>query len=194
MTLLLEGQANDYVGKGLSGGDPGSSTLEPTGSRCGAAGHSWATSRFVRCDGGLLCSRRAAPANALPFAIPERRLWSKAWENTGCEYMTGGVVVILGATGRNFGAGMTGGVAYVWDLDGSFQGERRFNSEFVEVHRLADCICSEPALVRELVRRHVDVTGSRRGKQLLENWEHALTQILRVAPKAVDLPKPPGVR
>jgi glutamate synthase domain-containing protein 3 len=59
------------------------------------------------------------------------------------------------------------------------------------VHGLADCICCEPALVRELLGRHVNLTDSRRGKQLLETWEQAVRQILRVRPKAVDMPKPP---
>ena len=81
----------------------------------------------------------------------------------GCEYMTGGVVVVLGATGRNFGAGMTGGTAYVWDADGSFVAEQKFHPEFVETKPLDECACKEQAALRELLHQHVRKTGSRAG-------------------------------
>jgi glutamate synthase (ferredoxin) len=101
-----------------------------------------------------------------------------------CEYMTGGVVVILGATGRNFGAGMTGGVAYVWDPDHTFESGRKFHPEFVATDLLDDCTYQEQSLVRGLLQQHIRKTGSRVGQQLFEHWPQTLGQILRVAPKA----------
>ena len=191
MTLLLEGQANDYIGKGLLGGKvvrhPWSQLARAAEPQVilGNVALYGATSGFLFAAGSA--GERFAIRNSGATAVVEG-----VGEHC-CEYMTSGVVVILGATGRNFGAGMTGGVAYVWDLDGRFRSEPRFNSEFVEVHGLADCICGELARVHELVARHARLTDSRRAKQLLENWEHALLKILRVAPKAVEMPKPPAV-
>ena len=91
--------------------------------------------------------------------------------------------VILGATGRNFGAGMTGGTAYVWDPDGSFRAEQKFHPEFVETKLLDECACKEQASLCELLHRHALRTGSRLGQQLMENWPQTLQQMLRVAPK-----------
>ncbi len=102
----------------------------------------------------------------------------------GCEYMTGGIVVILGATGRNFGAGMTGGAAYVWDPENSFESAQKFHPEFVETELLDDCECNEQALVHDLLHRHVLKTGSRLGQELIGNWPETLTKMLRVAPKS----------
>ena len=101
----------------------------------------------------------------------------------GCEYMTGGVVLILGVTGRNFGAGMTGGTAYVWDPYASFVAEQRFHPDFVEVTPLADSDCDEQTAVRELLQQHVSKTGGRLGQRLVENWPKTLQQALRVAPR-----------
>jgi glutamate synthase domain-containing protein 3 len=93
------------------------------------------------------------------------------------------VVVILGATGRNFGAGMTGGVAYVWDPDRSFETGRKFHPEFVETDLLDDCSYQEQVLVRNLIQEYTYRTGSRVGQQLFERWPEALGKILRVTPK-----------
>jgi glutamate synthase (NADPH/NADH) large chain len=132
MTLTLEGQANDYVGKGLSGG---TLVLRPW-SQLARAAEPQAILGNVALYGATSGFLFAAGSAGERFAIRNSGATAVV-EGVGehcCEYMTGGVVVILGVTGRNFGAGMTGGVAYVWALDGCFQGERRFNSEFVEVH------------------------------------------------------------
>jgi glutamate synthase (ferredoxin) len=181
MSLLLEGQANDYVGKGLSGGEL---ILRPSGKL--ATAHApqvilgnvalyGATSGWLFAAGsaGERFAIRNSGATAVVEGVGEH----------GCEYMTGGVVVILGATGRNFGAGMTGGTAYVWDTDRSFITEQRFHPEFVETRSLDDCAFNEQAAVRELVHQHIFKTGSRVGRRLLESWPQTLQQTLRVTAK-----------
>src|SRR5271165_5056077 len=181
MTLALEGQANDYVGKGLSGGEL---ILRPSGKLAGtreaqvimgnvALYGATAGSLFAAGSAGERFAIRNSGATAVVEGIGEH----------GCEYMTGGTVVILGATGRNFGAGMTGGVAYVWDPDGGFQTEQKFHPEFVETEVLNDCDYKEQANVRELLQLHVCKTGSRLGQKLFETWPEAVQQMLRVAPK-----------
>jgi glutamate synthase domain-containing protein 3 len=97
--------------------------------------------------------------------------------------MTGGVVVILGSTGRNFGAGMTGGTAYVWDPDGSFRNGQKFHPEFVEPKPLDECSCPEQAALRELLHQHVAKTGSQIGEQLIQNWPQTIQQVLSIAPR-----------
>ena len=99
----------------------------------------------------------------------------------GCEYMTGGMVLILGVTGRNFGAGMTGGTAYIWDPHASFVIEQMFHPDFVAVTPLTDRDCEEQATVRELLHQHVLKTGSRLGQRLIESWPKTLQQFLRIA-------------
>ena len=181
MSLILEGQANDYVGKGLSGGEV---ILRPSGKLAAAAETHvimgnvclyGATSGFLFAAGsaGERFAIRNSGATAVVEGVGEH----------GCEYMTGGVVLILGVTGRNFGAGMTGGTAYVWDPHASFVAEQRFHPDFVEVTPLADWDCEEQTVVRELLHQHVLKTGSRLGQRLVENWPKTLQQVLRVAPR-----------
>ena len=98
--------------------------------------------------------------------------------NHGCEYMTGGVVAVLGATGRNFGAGMSGGVAYVYDPDGLFPS--RYNPGMVTVGRVTGGVDED--LLQALVSRHAELTGSVRAQGLLNDWNRALTAFWRVAP------------
>jgi glutamate synthase (NADPH/NADH) large chain len=97
--------------------------------------------------------------------------------------MTGGVVVILGSTGRNFGAGMTGGVAYVWDTAGLMNADHKYHAEFVDTRALSDCEQAEQTRVRDLIQQHAHKTNSRIGQQLLESWPTSVQQLLRVAPK-----------
>ena len=179
---MLEGQANDYVGKGLSGGEL---ILRPSG-KLGAGAEArvimgnvalyGATSGFLFAAGsaGERFAIRNSGATAVVEGVGEH----------GCEYMTGGVVVILGVTGRNFGAGMTGGTAYVWDPNASFVAEQKFHPDFVEVTPLADWDCEEQTAVRELLHQHVPKTGSRLGQRLIQDWPKTLQQILRVGPRS----------
>jgi glutamate synthase (ferredoxin) len=99
----------------------------------------------------------------------------------GCEYMTGGQVIVLGATGRNFAAGMSGGVAFVYDIDGKF--EKRLNPEMVNLYRLVESGDSDIAMVREQIEKHVELTGSGRGRGILENWDAELPRFFKVLPR-----------
>jgi glutamate synthase domain-containing protein 2/glutamate synthase domain-containing protein 1/glutamate synthase domain-containing protein 3 len=176
ITLTLEGDANDYLGKGLSGGKiiaypPRDATFEPHENII--AGNTLlygATSGEVYLRG--VVGERFAVRNSGARAVVE---------GTGdhcCEYMTGGVVVVLGITGRNFAAGMSGGTAFVLDWDGRF---------FTRVNRGHGSILLEPltdeedvAIVKELIARHRDYTGSRRAAEVLENWPQMQPRFVKV--------------
>ena len=99
--------------------------------------------------------------------------------DNGCEYMTGGRVVVLGRAGRNFGAGMSGGVGYVLDESGDFA--RRVNTQMVGVEKLEDA--REIAAVRAMVERHLAHTGSTRAKELLADWDKSVPRFVKVMPK-----------
>jgi glutamate synthase (ferredoxin) len=95
--------------------------------------------------------------------------------------MTGGQVIVLGETGRNFAAGMSGGVAYVYDIDGLF--EQRLNKEMVNLYRLIECSDTDIATVKSTIEKHVGYTGSPRGKFLLENWNAEVSKFFKVLPR-----------
>jgi glutamate synthase (ferredoxin) len=97
----------------------------------------------------------------------------------GCEYMTGGRVVVIGRTGRNFAAGMSGGVAYVLDVDGDFK--RRCNPGMVDLERLDQP--DEIGLVRDLIRRHVDATGSTYAAGILRDWIDVQPRFVKIMPR-----------
>ncbi len=180
ITLRLEGDANDYVGKGLSGGrlvlaPPRDATF--VAERNIIAGNVClygATSgeAFMR---GVV-GERFAVRNSGAVAVVE------GVGDHGCEYMTGGRVVVLGTTGRNFGAGMSGGIAYVNDPDGDFA--QRCNHEMVLLERLDD---EDAIVVSELIARHCALTGSTLGGRMLEHWSTSRTRFVRVI--AVDYKK-----
>ena len=180
MTIILEGQANDYVGKGLSGGEL---ILRPTG-KLAVANDAQAILGNVALYGATSGRLFAAGSAGERFAIRNSGATAvvEGVGEHGCEYMTGGVVVILGSIGRNFGAGMTGGVAYIWDSSGSAKAQQKCHSEFVETCRLRDC--AEQARVRDLLQQHAAKTDSRIGQRLLENRSTTVKQILRVAPRS----------
>ena len=175
ITLTLEGDANDYVGKGLSGGRL--VIRPPQNSRFVAeeqviAGNVigyGATSgeMFIRGRVGERFCVRNSGASAVVEGIGDH----------GCEYMTGGRVVVLGATGRNFGAGMSGGIAYVYDPDGSF--DRRVNPEMVQIEKLDD---DDTAFVHDIVARHVEHTGSEIGRRVLASWSVESGRFRKVMP------------
>jgi glutamate synthase (ferredoxin) len=98
----------------------------------------------------------------------------------GCEYMTAGLVVVLGRAGRNFGAGMSGGVAFVLDQDGTFP--NRLNRELVRADRVTEA--DEIETLRGLIQRHRELTGSERARELLAGWSQQLGLFWKVAPKA----------
>jgi glutamate synthase (ferredoxin) len=176
ITMKLEGDANDYLGKGLSGGRiivraPKASPFRPDENIIvgnvafyGATGGE----AFI----GGVAGERFCVRNSGVTAVVE------AVGDHACEYMTGGRVVVLGATGRNFAAGMSGGIAYVYDEDGTFAG--RCNKEMVDIDTPDDI---EGAQLRELIRRHCEYTGSAKAKALLDDWDNALPRFARVMPR-----------
>ncbi|HET8783208.1 MAG TPA: glutamate synthase large subunit, partial [Pyrinomonadaceae bacterium] len=173
VTLRLEGDANDYVGKGLSGGKiivvpPRSSTFAPDENVIvGNVALYGATSGEAYINGiaGARFCVRNSGANVVVEAVG----------NHGCEYMTGGRVVVLGHVGRNFAAGMSGGIAYV--VDGS---ERCCNLEMVSLTTLEEQ--AEMELVKDMIFRHAEYTGSRRATEIILAWDHFAPKIVRVLP------------
>jgi glutamate synthase (NADPH/NADH) large chain len=138
LNMTLEGDANDYVGKGMAGG-------------------------------------KIVIAHAIVEGIGDH----------GCEYMTGGIVTILGNTGLNFGAGMTGGIAYVLDLDKNFID--RINTELIDIHRITDeSMESHRVYLNEAIQEYVAETGSEWGQYILENFNHFNRKIWMVKPKAAE--------
>jgi glutamate synthase (ferredoxin) len=177
MTFTLEGDANDYVGKGLSGGrliikpDDGATFAAEDNMIIGNVALYGATGGevFVRGMAGERFAVRNSGVDTVVEAVGDH----------GCEYMTGGRVVVLGPTGRNFGAGMSGGVAYVYDEGGDFL--RRVNTQMVDVERVSDP--DEAAQLRVLIEKHAKLTGSRKAQRLLDGWETQLPRFARVIPK-----------
>jgi glutamate synthase (NADPH) large chain len=178
LTLRLEGDANDYLGKGLSGGRlivrpprdaPGSFVAEQQviagnvilyGATRGEA--------FIRGVVGERFAVRNSGATAVVEGVGDH----------GCEYMTGGRVVVLGPTGRNFGAGMSGGMAYVWDPHGTFGAN--LNGEMVD---LDDCAEDEVLWLSELLERHSAETDSQVAARILAGWPRSAGQFVKVMPR-----------
>jgi glutamate synthase (NADPH/NADH) large chain len=190
ITFDLEGDANDYVGKGLSGGriivrPPKSFSGVPSENIC--VGN---TVLYGAVEGeAFFCGvggERFAVRNSGATAVIE------GVGDHGCEYMTGGTAVILGETGRNFAAGMSGGIAYVFDESGMFA--KRCNPAMVtleEVLPAAEQSSSEPwhrdtadeVLLKQLIESHLRYTGSEVARRILADWEHARSKFVKVFPK-----------
>jgi glutamate synthase (ferredoxin) len=176
MTMTLEGDANDYLGKGLSGGriivfPPKESTFVPEeniivgnvvlyGATAGEA--------FIRGLAGERFGVRNSGATAVVEGVGDH----------GCEYMTGGNVIVLGRTGRNFAAGMSGGIAYVLDREGDFAS--RCNLEMVDMERFRDE--AEERFVRFLIERHVNYTDSSFAQSILDDWDRLRRRFVKVMP------------
>jgi glutamate synthase (NADPH) large chain len=177
ITLALEGEANDFVGKGLSGGKliirppAGAAFVPEENVIIGNVALYGATSGEAFVSG--VAGERFAVRNSGAHAVVE------GVGDHGCEYMTGGRIVVLGRTGRNFAAGMSGGIAYVLDTDGSFA--LNCNIDMVDLERLDQP--DEVALVRDLITRHLELTGSGIGRRLLDNWAAARQQFVAVMPR-----------
>jgi glutamate synthase (NADPH/NADH) large chain len=181
MTLQLTGLANDYVGKGLSGGELILRHSGPIASE----GHRHALLGNVALYGATSGSLYAAGRAGERFAVRNSGATAvvEGLGDHGCEYMTGGLVVVLGSVGINFGAGMTGGEAFLFDEDGLFRGERRYNDASVDVLSMQPADGDAQATLLHAVRAHVEATGSRRAAVLLQNWQQAVAQFVRVLPK-----------
>ena len=176
VTLELEGDTNDYIGKGLSGGKiilyppAGSTFAAEENIIAGNVALYGATSGEAYIGG--MAGERFCVRNSGVSAVVE------AVGDHGCEYMTGGRVVVLGATGRNFAAGMSGGVAYVLDETGSFP--CRCNQQMVGLEKMEGGEIEE---IRALIARHAQYTGSKRAAQVLAQWDAMAPKFVKVMPK-----------
>jgi glutamate synthase (ferredoxin) len=177
VTWRLEGDANDYIGKGLSGGKiilypPESSTFVAedniiTGNV--ALYGATAGEAYIRGMAGERFCVRNSGVSAVVESVGDH----------GCEYMTGGRVVVLGQTGRNFAAGMSGGVAYILDETGEFPA--RCNMQMVSLEKIEDP--AEAEKVRQMIDRHAKYTGSKKASNVLAKWEQVLPKFVKVMPK-----------
>ncbi|MGA8012951.1 MAG: glutamate synthase large subunit [Candidatus Acidiferrales bacterium] len=191
VTLTLEGDANDYVGKGLSGGKlviyhPRQSEFVPEeniliGNVC-LYGATSGEAYF-----GGMAGERFAVRNSGATAVVE------GVGDHGCEYMTNGLIVVLGRTGRNFAAGMTGGIAYVLDQFGDFPSVRCNRAE-VDLEPVANH--KDIDLLYQLIARHSELTGSTQAKWIIENWESTLPKFIKVFPhefkRVLGIPRVPS--
>lgn len=172
----VEGDANDYWGKGLSGGtlvlypDRRSTVVAEdnivVGNVCfygATSGHS-----FIRGMAGERFCVRNSGAHVVVEGVGDH----------GCEYMTGGSAIILGTTGRNFAAGMSGGVAYVWDKDGDFS--KKLNPELVDLDPIE---AEDKAFIKDMLTKHVEYTGSTVARNFLADFENNLTSLAKVMPR-----------
>ncbi|MFX3632189.1 MAG: glutamate synthase large subunit [Candidatus Pristimantibacillus sp.] len=177
ITLSLEGDSNDYVGKGLSGGkiivapSPKATFVAEDNVIIGNTALYGATDgeAYIR---GIAGERFAVRNSGVKVVV-------EGVGDHGCEYMTGGRVVILGGTGRNFAAGMSGGIAYVYDATGDFYKE--CNIEMVLLERLEEQ--EDIAELRGMIERHVEYTESAIGSRILNDWDTSLGKFIKVIPK-----------
>ncbi|KAA6464487.1 glutamate synthase large subunit [Acidobacteria bacterium AB60] len=181
MSLELEGLANDFVGKGLSGGelilrgqgraahDSASHTLLGNVALYGAtAGSLYAAGR---------AGERFAVRNSGAIAIVE------GVGDHGCEYMTGGLAVVLGSTGINFGAGMTGGLAWIYDEEGRFLANGLYHRGFLQPHTWDELEPEARIAIHALVQTHARKTGSKRAEFLLQDWDRQCARFVRLTPR-----------
>ena len=174
--MKVEGNANDYFGKGLSGATlvakvPEKSTFIPHENiiigNVALYGATKGEAYINGIAGERFCVRNSG-AKAVVEGIGDH----------GCEYMTGGIAVILGEIGRNFAAGMSGGIAYLYSNDGTFD-EKKFNLEMVELENLQ---VKDLKTVKELVQNHVEHTMSPKGTDILKNWKKLSKNFIKVMP------------
>ena len=180
MTFTVTGDTNDYLGKGLSGGKivvrtPDDSPFVAheniiTGNVC-FYGATKGEAYIAGMAGERFCVRNSG-VEAVIEGVGDHAL----------EYMTGGMVINLGTTGRNLGAGMSGGVAYVYDEAGDFV-QNRLNPDMVNVYQLIECGDDEINLVKAKIEKHVELTGSERGKAILADWPAIAGKFLKVMPQ-----------
>src|SRR5215469_7235891 len=181
MKLVLDGQANDFVGKGLSGGeivirarglaakDSGQHVILGNVALYGAtSGQLYAAGR---------AGERFAVRNSGATAVVE------GIGDHGCEYMTGGVAVILGSIGINFGAGMTGGLAWVYDANGTIMSKTNYHDDFLDAAMFSDVDAESQASLKELIETHVARSDSSLAKTMLANWPATAQAFVRFTPK-----------
>ena len=176
LTFHLTGESNDYTGKGLSGAKvviqtpPESDTVAHRNIACGNVALYGATSGELYVNG--VAGERFAVRNSGATAVVE------GVGDHGCEYMTGGKVIVLGKTGKNFGAGMSGGIAYVYDEDGTFSS--RFNADSADLDPLDT---EDQQWLTAMLRRHIELTASQRAEDILSSWQLAAQRFVKVFPR-----------
>ena len=180
--LVLDGQANDFVGKGLSGG-------EIVIRACGLAAKNSGqhvilgnVALYGATAGSLFAAGRAGER----FAVRNSGATTvvEGIGDHGCEYMTGGTVVVLGDVGMNFGAGMTGGLAWIYDADGSFISQKRYHPEFIEAEVFGSLTGKSQADLKSLVMEHAERSESSLAKTMLADWINKSLPFVRLTPKA----------
>jgi glutamate synthase (NADPH/NADH) large chain len=181
MQLILDGQANDFVGKGLSGGEI---VIRPRGLAAEDSGQHVIIGNvalYGATSGRLFAAGRAgerfAVRNSGAVAVVE------GVGDHGCEYMTGGTAVVLGNTGMNFGAGMTGGIAWIYDADGDFLSKGKYHPEFIDPQPFATLDAEAQESLRSLIEEHVALTDSGLAKSLLGDWAARSQAFVRLMPK-----------
>lgn len=181
MKLILDGQANDFVGKGLSGGEI---VIRPLGLAAKDSGQHVILGNvalYGATSGKLFAAGRAgerfAVRNSGAIAVVE------GVGDHGCEYMTGGTIVVLGKTGMNFGAGMTGGLAWIYDADRSFISNSKFHPEFIDPQQFSATDSSSQEGLKALMEEHVALSDSGLAKAILADWETKAASFVLLTPK-----------
>ena len=185
--ITLQGEANDYVGKSMSGGEiilvpaKGTSFDPSLNSICGNTCLYGATGGklFAYGQAGERFAVRNSGATAVIEGVGDH----------ACEYMTRGTVVVLGPTGKNFGAGMSGGIAYVLDEDGAF--EKRYNSGMVGLERLSGA--EDSKILQAIIYQHLEATESRKAKEILAKWDQFSPKFWKVIPHPPVSTLPPNL-
>ena len=181
MHLVLSGQANDFVGKGLSGADL---ILRATG-RAARDSHEHVLLGNVALYGATAGRLFAAGRAGERFAVRNSGAQAvvEGVGDHGCEYMTGGNVAILGPIGMNFGAGMTGGTAWIYDEDGDVLRYERFHTEFLEATPFAECAIEQQISLQRMLEEHVQLAHSQLAASMLADWPGHASQFLFFTPK-----------
>ena len=181
MKLVLAGQANDFVGKGLSGGEIVIKACGQAAKNSGQHVILGNVALYGATAGKLFAAGRAgerfAVRNSGATAVVE------GVGDHGCEYMTGGLVAVLGKVGMNFGAGMTGGLAWVYDVDGTFVSGKRYHPDFVDIEGFAGADVESQESLRALIETHVEHSGSGLAKAMLADWANKAQGFVRLTPK-----------
>jgi len=193
VVMTLEGDANDYVGKGLSGGviiiKPKKNSLLKAEENIIAGNTLLYGAINGECFLNGIVGERFAVRNSGATSVVE------GCGDHGCEYMTGGITVILGKTGRNFAAGMSGGIAYVYDEEENFK--ERCNKSMVELKNLSniqiernvtsseisnDLLSFDELRLKKIIKKHVQLTNSAKGKLIIQNWEKVISKFIKITP------------
>ena len=179
--LILTGQANDFVGKGLSGGEIAIRARGLAATNSGDHVILGNVALYGATSGQLFAAGRAGER----FAVRNSGVTAvvEGVGDHGCEYMTGGIVVVLGKVGGNFGAGMTGGLAWIYDADGSFVKDLRYHPEFVDAESFSSVDDDAKAALKELIEKHAEESHSSLANTMLSEWPASAAAFVRLTPR-----------